>query len=92
MPDSIMAATRKGNKINLMLFKKSGDQLVIPNIEGRKILRAFFMNGENLSFAQGASSININLPNTLPEPNCTVIVLELDGDAENLSLIKKIVK
>lgn len=90
MPDSMMAATRKGNKINLMLFKKSGDQLVVPNIEGRKILRAFFMNGANLSFEQGASTISINLPKALPDPNCTVIVLEMDGDVENLSLIKKI--
>jgi alpha-L-fucosidase len=73
-----------------MLFKKVGDQLVIPNIEGRKILRAFFMKGDNLSFEQGASTISINLPKTLPNLNCTVIVLEMDGDAENLSLIKKI--
>jgi alpha-L-fucosidase len=90
MPDSLMAATRKGNRINLMLFKKIGDQLVIPNIEGRKILRAFFMKGDNLSFVQGASTISINLPKTLPNLNSTVIVLEMDGDAENLSLIKKI--
>jgi alpha-L-fucosidase len=90
MPDSLMAATRKGNRIYLMLFKKIGDQLVIPNIEGRKILRAFFMKGDNLSFVQGASTISINLPKTLPDINCTVIVLEMDGDAENLSLIKKI--
>jgi alpha-L-fucosidase len=90
MPDSLMAATRKGNRINLMLFKKVGDQLVIPNIEGRKILRAFFMKGENLSFEQGASTISINLPKKFPDPNCTVVVLEMDGDVENLSLIKKI--
>jgi alpha-L-fucosidase len=90
MPDSLMAATRKGNRINLMLFKKVGDQLVIPNIDGRKILRAFFMKGDNLSFEQGASTISINLPKKLPDPNCTVVVLEMDGDVENLSLIKKI--
>ena len=90
MPDSMMAATRKGNRINLMLFKKLGDQLVIPNIEGRKILRAFFMNGTNLSFLQDASTISINLPKALPDPNCSVIVLEMDGDVTNLPLIKKI--
>jgi len=90
MPDSIMAATRKGNKINLMLFKRVGDQLVIPNIEGRKILRAFFMKGDNISFVQGASSISINLPKALPDSNCSVIVLEMDGDVTDLPLIKKI--
>jgi alpha-L-fucosidase len=89
LPDSMMAATRKGNKINLMLFKKVGDQLVLPNIEGRKILRAFFMNGTNLSYEQAATTTSINLPKVLPDPNCTVIVLEMDGDVENLSLIKK---
>jgi alpha-L-fucosidase len=90
IPDSLMAATRKGNKINLMLFKKVGDQLVIPNIEGRKILRAFFMNGANLSFLQDALTISINLPKALPDPNCSVIVLEMDGDVTNLPLIKNI--
>ena len=90
IPDSLMAATRKGNKINLMLFKKVGDQLVIPNIEERKILRAFFMNGANLSFLQDASTITINLPKALPDPNCSVIVLEMDGDVTNLPLIKNI--
>jgi alpha-L-fucosidase len=89
LPDSMMAATRKGNKINLMLFKKVGDQLVLPNIEGRKILRAFFMNGTNLSYEQAPTTTSINLPKVLPDPNCTVIVLEMDGDVENLSLIKK---
>ena len=89
MPDSLMAATRKGNKINLMLFKKMGDQLVVPNIEGRKILRAFFMNGTNLSYEQAATTISINLPKVLPDSSCTVIVLEMDGDVENVSLIKK---
>lgn len=89
LPDSMMAATRKGNKINLMLLKKVGDQLVLPNIEGRKILRAFFMNGTNLSYEQAATTTSINLPKVLPDPNCTVIVLEMDGDVENLSLIKK---
>lgn len=90
MPDSIMAATRKGNRVNLMLFKKMGDQLVIPNIEGRKILRAFFMKGANLSFLQDALTISINLPKALPDPNCSVIVLEMDGDVTNLPLIKNI--
>ncbi len=90
MPDSMMAATRKGNKINLMLFKKMGDQLVIPNIEGRKVLRAFFMKGDNLLFVQGASTISINLPKALPDSNCSVIVLEMDGDVTDLPLIKKI--
>jgi alpha-L-fucosidase len=89
LPDSMMAATRKGNKINLMLLKKVGDQLVLPNIEGRKILRAFFMNGTNLSYEQAPTTTSINLPKVLPDPNCTVIVLEMDGDVENLSLIKK---
>ncbi len=90
MSDSMMAATRKGNKINLMLFKKMGDQLVIPNIEGRKVLRAFFMKGDNLLFVQGASTISINLPKALPDSNCSVIVLEMDGDVTDLPLIKKI--
>jgi hypothetical protein len=48
------------------------------------------MNGANLSFLQDASTISINLPKALPDRNCSVIVLEMDGDVTDLPLIKKI--
>ena len=90
MPDSMMAATRKGNKINLLLFQTKSTQLVLPVVEGRKLIKASWMNGLGIEFKQNASTITLMLPAAMPDPNCSVIVLEMDGQLENLPLIKNI--
>lgn len=90
MPDSTMAATRKGNKINLMLFQAKSTQLVLPAVEGRKLIKASWMNGLGIEFKQNASTITLTLPAAIPDANCSVIVLEMDGQVENLPLIKNI--
>lgn len=90
MPDSMMAATRKGNKINLLLFQTKSTQLVLPVVEGRKLIKASWMNGLGIEFKQTASTITLTLPAAMPDPNCSVIVLEMDGQVENLPLIKNI--
>ena len=88
--DSMMAATRKGNKINLLLFQTKSTQLVLPVVEGRKLIKASWMNGLGIEFKQNASTITLMLPAAMPDPNCSVIVLEMDGQVENLPLIKNI--
>lgn len=90
MPDSIMAATRKGNKINLLLFQTKSTQFVVPAVEGRKVIKASFMNGMGIEFKQNASTITLMLPAVMPDPNCSVIVLEMDAEVENIPLIKNI--
>ena len=90
MPDSIMAATRKGNKINLLLFQTKSTQFVVPAVEGRKVIKASFMNGMGIEFKQNASTITLMLPDVMPDPNCSVIVLEMDAEVENIPLIKNI--
>ena len=90
MPDSTMAATRKGNKINLLLFQTKSTQLVVPAVEGRKLIKASWMNGLAIEFKQTASTITLMLPAAMPDPNCSVIVLEMDGEVENIPLIKNL--
>ncbi len=90
MPDSIMAATRKGNKINLLLFQTKSAQFVVPAVEGRKVIKASFMNGMGIEFKQNTSTITLMLPAVMPDPNCSVIVLEMDAEVENIPLIKNI--
>lgn len=90
MPDSTMAATRKGNKINLLLFQAKSNQFVVPAVEGRKLIKATWMNGSAIEFKQTPSTITLMLPAAIPDPNCSVIVLEMDGQVENLPLIKNI--
>jgi alpha-L-fucosidase len=86
----MMAATRKGNKINLLLFQTKSTQFVVPAVEGRKVIKAKWMNGLGIEFKQTASTITLTLPAAMPDPNCSVIVLEMDGQVENLPLIKNI--
>jgi len=88
MPDSTMAATRKGNKINLLLFQAKSNQFVVPAVEGRKVIKATWMNGLGIEFKQIDSTITLMLPAVLPDPNCSVIVLDMDGEVENIPLIK----
>ena len=88
MPDSTMAATRKGNKINLLLFQTKSTQLVLPAVEGRKLIKASWMNGPQIQFTQTGSTFSLMLPTVLPDPNCSVIVLEMDAEVENIPLIK----
>jgi hypothetical protein len=48
------------------------------------------MNGVAIEFNQTTSTIALTLPAVMPDPNCSVIVLEMDGEVENIPLIKNI--
>lgn len=47
-----------------------------------------WLKGEKGIFQQGADAVTINLPDTLPDANDSVLVLELDGSAEDLPILK----
>jgi alpha-L-fucosidase len=86
-PDSIRAATRKGNKIYLHLFKRPGDQLLLPAMEGYQPVKVYFLNGSSIPFTQN-SVIILQMPATLPDPVCSVIVMEMDGNIEGAPVVK----
>ncbi|WP_083252065.1 alpha-L-fucosidase [Pedobacter steynii] len=82
-PDSVMAATRKGNKIYLHLFKKQGAEISIAAVPGAKVMKAYFLNGAApITFKSEDTKITIPLPSQLPDSNDTVIVLEMDKNME----------
>jgi alpha-L-fucosidase len=85
VPNGDYAATRKGKKIYIHVFEQKA--LVLKPIAGRKITRAYLLKGSAVKFSQDTNGITIDLPGTLPDANDTVIVLELDGNAENLAVI-----
>lgn len=88
-PDSIYAATRKGNKVYLLVFKKESNQLIIPAIPGVKLKKAFFMDGGQVSFKQDEKTVILGLPEKLPDDNCSVIVLEMDKNVEDVAILDK---
>jgi alpha-L-fucosidase len=86
-PDSIFASTRRNNKIYLHIFQSSGNQFIIPSVPGLKILKAYFLKGSAVNFKQDEKDITLSLPDEMPNENDAVIVLEMNGNVENIPII-----
>lgn len=87
-PDSVLSATRRGNKIYLHLFSNTHGQLVLPAIPGLKAVKVFLLKGAALDFTQD-DMITIRLPAVLPDEHCSVLVMEMDGNAEQVPVIDR---
>jgi alpha-L-fucosidase len=88
-PSTVYAATRKGNKIYLHIFEKKDTVLILPALTGAKITKAFLLNSNReVKFSTVNTGIHIDLPAVMPDSNCTVIVLQLDRNAEELAVIQ----
>ncbi len=88
-PDSIFASTRKNNKIYLHIFQSNGNQLVVRVIPGFKILNASFLKGAAVNFKQDEENITLSWTGKLPNENDAVVVLEMNGNAEDIPVILK---
>lgn len=85
----VYASTRKGNKIYIHVFERKSAILELPALPDVKIQKAYFMNGNALKISQqSGQGIMIDLPATLPDQVSSVIVLELDKNAEQIPVIK----
>ena len=87
-PNKIFASTRKGNKIFIHLFLGNKNVLNLSPIPDTKINRIYFLNGSAISFIQNQNGIQINLPKLLPDENDSIIVMELDKNAEKIPLVQ----
>lgn len=87
VPNETYGATRKGNKIYLHIFQRKDGTLSIPVLPNVKITKAYFMNGGAVKIKTDKDAYKIELPATLPDENCSVIVLELNKDAVNIPVI-----
>ncbi|MDP9080189.1 MAG: alpha-L-fucosidase [Bacteroidota bacterium] len=85
-PNDSYAATRKGDKIYIEIFKRDGATLNLPALPGIKITKAAWLGGNALTFTQN-DGIQINLPETLPDENVSVIELDIDKNAELIPVI-----
>ncbi|MGN6510858.1 MAG: alpha-L-fucosidase [Chitinophaga sp.] len=86
-PSENYAATRKGNRIFLHILNAEMSELVLKTIAGRKIVKASVLNGRPVHFSIKEGNIHIPLPAALKGAEDYIIVLELDGDAEELAVI-----
>lgn len=86
-PNAVYGATRKGNKIYLHVFQHKDGVLTIPAIPGVKIVKSYFMNGNAVTIKAAKNNYQISLPATLPDENCSVIVMDLDKSAQNIPVI-----
>lgn len=87
-PNKIFATTRKANKIYVHLFNAGNNQLVLPGLPNSIITKAYFLNGLPVSFRQDEKNIRITLPVKIPDEDCSVIVLELNVNAETIPVIE----
>lgn len=88
IPNNIYASTRKGNILYVHVFNRKEDVLTLPALKGVKIKKAHILNGDAITFSQSATgSIALNLPARLPNADNTVIVLELNKNAETIPVI-----
>jgi len=89
LPNETFTTTRKGNKIYLHILQRGTGELVLPALPGATIKKAAWMNGSAIAFTQDAATgYRIALPATMPDENCSVIVLETDRDAEELPVVQ----
>jgi alpha-L-fucosidase len=70
-------------------MERKSDSLLLPPLPDATIKKAWFLNGDAVSFTKDREGYHIGLPGTLPDGNCSVIVLELDRNAEDLPVIKQ---
>lgn len=88
IPNNTYASTRKGNILYVHVFNRKEDVLTLPALKGVKIKKAHILNGDAITFSQSATgSIALNLPARLPNADNTVIVLELNKNAETIPVI-----
>lgn len=88
VPTAEYGATRMGNKIYINVFQKKDSTLNIPLLPNAKILKSYFLNGSAVAIRSDSKGYKIELPATLPDENCSVIVLELDVNAMDIPVIK----
>ena len=86
-PTENYAATRKGNRIFLHILNPEMPELVLKAIAGRKIIKASVLNSRPVRFSIKEGNVHIPLPAALKGAEDYIIVLELDGDAEELAVI-----
>ena len=87
-PNGNYATTRKGNKIFLHVLNTDTSAIELKNITGRKIVKAYTMNGDAVVLESKNETYNVLLPANRLSKLQYVIVLETDGDMDSVPVIR----
>jgi len=88
-PTAEYATTRKDNKIYLHVFNTQAKVLTLPALPLHTVNKAYLLKGGVLTHRLGENgSIVIDLPVKMPDANDSVIVLELNGEALEIPVVK----
>jgi len=88
-PDSIFSSTRKGNKIFFHVYSNNNGSLNIPAMPGRKIVKAYFLARGNISFSENNNRIVLSWTGEIPDPACSIIVLEMNASVDAIPLVNQ---
>lgn len=77
-PNETFTATRKGNKIYVHVFDANKTELIIPALEGVKVLGVKWMNGSTADWTESNGQYQVKLPTQLPDKNSNVLVMQID--------------
>ncbi len=81
-PQQWIASTHKGNKIYIHLLQWPEGFLKLPVVQGIKIKHTALLGGEKLEWSQDKKTVIIQLPAKPPDPDDSVIVLEMNKPLE----------
>ena len=86
-PTNDYATTRKGNKLFVYVLNTKLTEVELTNLPKRTITKAYTMAGEKVLVAKGKDTFKINLSANTNQKQAYVIVLELNGSAEDIPII-----
>ncbi|TCD26269.1 hypothetical protein EZ456_14765 [Pedobacter psychrodurus] len=86
-PNDDYATTRKGNKIYLHVLNTNLAKLSLKTIPGLKVKKAYLLNNQTVNVEQ-KDAISLQLPSHQTNQSDYIVVLELNGNAENIPVIK----
>jgi alpha-L-fucosidase len=88
-PTADYATTRKANKIYLHVFNTAAKNLKLPALPLRTISKMYLLKGAAVTYrVEDGGVIAIDLPAQLPDANDSVIVIELNGNALEIPVVK----
>ena len=85
-PGDYGVSTRKGNTIYLHICEWTGDVLALPAIPA-KVLRSRVLSGGQPDVRQTAAGLQVSVPESDRQPIDTIVALELDGAACDLTAV-----
>ena len=89
MRTNVYGATCHGSRIYLHVFDRSLTQLTLPPLP-LKVVKSYMLNGGKVQVSQRVGGLIVDIsPNDMESPS-TIIVMEVDGSAEELASIGEI--